>query len=93
MSQENTLFLGLARPPKYMGLPVGYLVALCTGTVLPFLWTSSFLFILAGVVAYPILWIVADREPKFFEVLQVSMGKVRRTRNRGLNGGDRFENW
>ncbi|MFC6589872.1 type IV secretion system protein VirB3 [Sulfitobacter pacificus] len=84
------LFLGLARPPKYLGLPVGYLVVLATGVVLPFIWTKSMVFFLIGLVAYPILWFVADREPHFFEVLRVSYGSVRPTKNRAMHGGDSF---
>ena len=47
-------------------------------------------FFLIGLVAYPILWFVADREPHFFEVLRVSFGSVRPTKNRALHGGDSF---
>ena len=55
MAERSPLFLGLARPPKYLGLPVGYLVVLATGVVLPFIWTKSMIFFLIGLVAYPIL--------------------------------------
>ena len=54
MAERSPLFLGLARPPKYLGLPVGYLVVLATGVVLPFIWTKSMVFFLIGLVAYPI---------------------------------------
>ncbi len=90
MAERSPLFLGLARPPKYLGLPVGYLVVLASGVVLPFIWTKSMVFFLIGLVAYPILWFVADREPHFFEVMRVSYGTVRPTKNRALHGGDSF---
>jgi len=90
MPQRSPLFLGLARPPKYLGLPVGYLVVLAMGVVLPFIWTKSMIFFLFGIVAYPILWFVADKEPHFFEVLRVSYGTVRTTKNRSIWGGDSF---
>ena len=51
MAERSPLFLGLARPPKYLGLPVGYLVVLATGVVLPFIWTKSMVFFLIGL--YP----------------------------------------
>ncbi|MDA1044310.1 MAG: VirB3 family type IV secretion system protein, partial [Verrucomicrobia bacterium] len=41
MPERSHLFLGLTRPPKYLGLPVGYLTVLCMGVVLPFIWTKS----------------------------------------------------
>ncbi len=90
MAERSSLFQGLARPPKYLGLPVGYLVALAMGVVLPFIWTGSLIFLPLGIIAYPILWFVADKEPHFFEVLRVSYGIVRPTKNRRLHGGDSF---
>ena len=75
MTERSPLFLGLARPPKYLGLPVGYLVVLAMGVVLPFIWTKSLVFFLIGIIAYPVLWFVADKEPHFFEVLRVSCAK------------------
>ena len=90
MSEQSPLFLGLARPPKYLGLPVGYLVVLAMGVVLPFIWTKSMIFFLFGIIAYPILWFVADKDPHFFEVLRVSYGTVRTTKNRSIWGGDSF---
>lgn len=91
MAERSPLFLGLARPPKYLGLPVGYLVVLAMGIVLPFIWTKSLVFFGIGIIAYPVLWFVADKEPHFFEVLRVSYGTVRATRNRGLHGGDSYD--
>lgn len=90
MAHQSSLFLGLARPPKYLGLPVGYLIVLSLGVVLPFIWTKSFVFFLAGALAYPVLWIAAAREPHLFEVIRVSYGTVRTTRNRARHGGDSF---
>ncbi|WP_425041347.1 type IV secretion system protein VirB3 [Primorskyibacter sp. S187A] len=90
MAMRSPLFLGLARPPKYLGLPVGYLVVLTLGVVLPFIWTKSPVFFLVGALVYPVLWFVADKEPHFFEVLRVSYGTVRGTRNRALHGGDSY---
>ena len=90
MAQQSPLFLGLTRPPKYLGLPVGYLAVLSMSVVLPFIWTKSLLLLLLGIPAYLIMWFVADKEPKIFEVLRVSYGKVRGTRNAHLWGGDSY---
>lgn len=90
MLEQSTLFLGLTRPPKYLGLPVTYLMILAMVVVLPFIFTKSFVFFGSGIIAYPILWFIADKEPRFFEVLAVSYGKVRGTKNRAVWGGDSF---
>ena len=90
MAERSPLFLGLARPPKYLGLPVGYLVVLAMGVVLPFIWTKSLIFFLIGIIAYPVLWFVAHKDPHFSEVLRTSFGTVRSTKNRTYHGGDSF---
>jgi type IV secretory pathway VirB3-like protein len=90
MPIRSPLFLGLTRPPKYLGLPVGYLAVLSMGIVLPFIWTKSLIVLLLGAPTYGVMWFVADKEPKFFEVLRVSYGKVRSTKNASYWGGDSF---
>ncbi len=90
MPDRSPLFLGLTRPPKYLGLPVGYLAVLSMGVILPFIWTKSLMILLLGAPVYGVMWVVADKEPKFFEVLRVSYGKVRGTKNASFWGGDSF---
>lgn len=81
VSERSPLFLGLARPPKYLGLPVDYLAVLMMGTLLPFIALKSLWILALGAVVYPALWMLADREPRFFEVLRVSHGSVRGMRH------------
>ena len=90
MAERSPLFLGLTRPPKYLGLPVGYLAVLSMGIILPFIWTKSLTLLVLGLPAYGVMWLIADKEPKFFEVLRVSYGKVRGTKNAAYWGGDCF---
>ena len=90
MAERSPLFLGLTRPPKYLGLPVGYLAVLSMGVVLPFIWTKSLALLAMGLPSYGVMWLIADKEPKFFEVLRVSYGKVRGTKNSAYWGGDNF---
>ncbi|WP_224826684.1 type IV secretion system protein VirB3 [Cognatishimia sp. MH4019] len=90
MADRSPVFLGLARPPKYLGLPIGYLVVLATAIVIPFIWTKSLLFFALGAFLYPMVWFLADREPHFFELFRVSYGSVRNTRNRSNGGGDSY---
>ena len=77
MAERSPLFLGLTRPPKYFGLPVDYLAVLMVGTLVPFIALKSMWTLALGAVLYPALWVLADREPRFFEVLQVRCGSVR----------------
>lgn len=86
MMERSPLVLGLARPPNYFGLPVGYLVMLATGIVLSFIWMKSMIIFLIGLVASPILWFVTDRAPQYFDVLRVSYGTP--TKNWAQHGGD-----
>ena len=79
MTMRSPVFLGLARPPKYLGLPIGYLVVLVVGTVIPFVLTKAMWVLLLGGVLYLPLWFLADREPRYFEILRVSHGTVRGT--------------
>lgn len=90
MAERAPLFLGLTRPPKYLGLPVGYLAVLSMGTVLPFIWTKSISVLLLGLPVYGVMWLVADKEPKFFEVLRIAHGKFRSTKNAEAWGGDAY---
>ena len=77
MLDRSPVFQGLARPPKYLGLPIGYLVMLVIGTVVPFTMTKSPWVLALGAAVYLPLWFVADREPRFFDILRVSHGTVR----------------
>ena len=81
MLDRSPVFQGLARPPRYLGLPIGYLVVLLVVVGVCFVTTKSLWVLLAGVVIYLPLWFVADREPRFFEILRVANGTVRGTRH------------
>ena len=62
MTLRSPVFLGLARPPKYLGLPIGYLVVLVVGTVIPFVLTKAMWVLLLGVRALPAA--VVPRRPR-----------------------------
>lgn len=88
--RQSPLFLGLTRPAKILGLPIGYFMGLSLGSVLPFVATKDMRWLLLFFVLYPPLWIIADRNPHFFEVLRVTSSRLPRTINRASNGGDRY---
>jgi type IV secretion system protein VirB3 len=85
---EAPLFLGLTRPPKIFGLPIGYFVSLMLASVIPFVAANDWRFLLIGVVGYPVLWVVADRNPNLFETVAVVFSRTPRTKFRSAFGGD-----
>ena len=87
---DAPLFLGLTRPPKIFGLPIGYFVGLLLGSVIPFVAANDWRFLLIAVIGYPVLWIVADRNPNLFEIAAVVFSRTPRCRHRAQFGGDRY---
>ena len=85
---EAPLFLGLTRPPKIFGLPIGYFVGLMLASVIPFVAANDWRFLLIGVVGYPVLWVVADRNPNLFETVAVVFSRTPHTKFRSAFGGD-----
>ena len=85
---EAPLFLGLTRPPKIFGLPIGYFVGLMLASVIPFVAANDWRFLMIGIVGYPALWIVADRNPNLFEIVTVVFSRTPRTKGRAFFGGD-----
>ncbi|CAM4127745.1 type IV secretion system protein VirB3/type IV secretion system protein VirB4 [Palleronia aestuarii] len=88
--RETPLFLGLTKPPKIFGLPIGYFLSLVFASVIPFVLLDDMRWLLVLVVGYPPLWIVADRNPHLFQILNVTISKTPRTANHDENGGDRY---
>ena len=88
--RRTPVFLGLMRPTTFLGLPLGYGVALSLSTFVPLIGTGSLWWLLVPVIAYPPLWLVADRNPHVFDILQVVTARTPRTPGRTENGGDRY---
>lgn len=86
---DAPLFLGLTRPPKIFGLPIGYFVSLMLASVIPFVGANDWRFLMIGVLGYPVLWFVADRNPNLFEVISVVFSRTPRSSGRAVFGGDR----
>lgn len=87
MAEKNPLFIGLTRPAKFMGLPVGYFTGLALGAVLPFLVFDTSWFLVLSIIGYPPLYYVADRNPNLFEVFVVAISKTPRTPNHARHEG------
>jgi type IV secretory pathway VirB3-like protein len=87
---DAPLFLGLTRPAKIFGLPVGYFVSLLLVAVVPFVALDEWRFLLILVVGYPILWLVADRHPNFWQITAVVLSTTPMTSNRRRHEGDKY---
>ena len=88
--RETPLFLGLTKPTKIFGLPIGYFISLVFLSVIPFILLDDMRFLLIFLGGYPVLWLVADRNPDLFRILNVTLSRTPRTANRTENGGDRY---
>lgn len=88
--KETPLFLGLTKPTKIFGLPIGYFISLIFLSVIPFILLDDMRFLLIFVAGYPPLWFVADRNPHLFAILNVTLSRTPRTANRAQNRGDRY---
>lgn len=91
MVKRSHLFLGLIRPARIMGLPMFYAVIWMVGSVLAFVWVQSFWTLTFTALSYPALWIAAEWDPHFFDVVTVVSKKTRRTKNRDQWGADSYE--
>lgn len=88
--RETPVFLGLTRPPKFFGLPIGYFIGLMLLAVIPFIALNEWKFLLIIPVAYPVLWLIADRNPHLFEIMATVYSRMPPTKNRELRDGDSY---
>ncbi|MBO9468245.1 VirB3 family type IV secretion system protein [Tropicibacter sp. R15_0] len=88
--RETPVFLGLTRPPKFFGLPIGYFIGLMLGALIPFVALDEWKFMLLIPVVYPVLWLIADRNPHLFEIMATVYSKTPPTKNRKIHGGDSY---
>jgi len=91
MAEQSPVFLGLIRPPKLLGLPAMYAMVWLFGSVLLFIWIQSLFVLLLAIIAYPLLWLAADWDPHFFDVVSIVSQQTPRTANRKVHdGGDSY---
>lgn len=88
--RETPVFLGLTRPAKFFGLPIGYFLGLMLGALIPFIALDEWKFMLLIPVAYPVLWLIADRNPQLFEIMATVYSRTPPTKNRKLHDGDSY---
>ena len=88
--ERTRLFLGLVRPPKLLGLPITYAMVWLFGSALLFVWIQGWPVLLAAALAYPALWMAADWDPHFLDVVTTVLQETPPTRNRAVHGGDSY---
>ena len=89
--RKTTVFLALTKPTTIYGLPIGYFVGLIFASVIPFILFDNIKFLLVLVVGYPILWVIADRNPHLFQLIAVKMANNPRTANHKIHEGNHYE--
>ena len=73
MVEPTPVFLGLIRPPKLLGLPIMYGVVWLFGSAILFLWLQHWAVALGAALAYPAIWLAADWDPHFLDVIRTVM--------------------
>lgn len=90
MAERSPLFLGLIRPPRLLGLPILYAMLWIFGTVLVLIWSQSLLTFAVAAAAYPALWLAAEWDANFVDVIRVVTQQTRPTKNRQVWNGDSY---
>ena len=87
MAEPSTLFIGLVRPPKLLGLPMMYALVWMFGSALIFIWIQGWAILVLALIAYPLLWLAADWDPQFLDVVVTVLQETPPTPNRKAHGG------
>lgn len=91
MKEQDAVYQGLLRAPKFLGLPVVYAMVWLLSGVLLFLWIKSFWVLVYVVISYPALYAAAQWDPNFLDVVTTALQKTRPTRNKTLWKGHSYE--
>ena len=86
----HPLFLGLTRPARYLGLPLGYVTLWAGGHVVLYVYTQSLWTVVPAIVSYIVLRLMAEREPRALELLVIRTRQTPPARNRRIWGGDSY---
>ncbi len=89
--EEDTVYQGLLRAPKFLGLPVLYAMVWVLVGVLIFIWSKSFWVLAYAAISYPTLYAAALWDPNFIDVVFTALQKTRPTRNTKLWDGHSYE--
>ncbi|MCY1741001.1 type IV secretion system protein VirB3 [Ensifer sp. SL37] len=91
MVERDTIYMGLLRPAKLLGLPsMAALIWFVSGAVV-FMWSESFWGLGTLVLTYPALYGLTLWDPHFFDVIAVTTKHFGVARNKALWQGYSYE--
>ena len=88
---EAPLFLGLTRPARYAGLPVGYFALWAGGSTIAYIVLETAWIAALALLSYALLRVIAERDPHYFEIVANTLKVTPPTRNRRIWGGDSYD--
>ena len=88
--QQDMLFLALTRPAMVWGVTYSFLVINLVLTGMVFVWTGSFLALLAGVPVHVVGYIACLREPRRFDLWYVRLRHALPTSTRFFWGANSY---
>lgn len=89
--EVDTVYQGLLRPTKVLGLPVMAAAIWGITVFVIFLWSESFLTILFAIAVYPVLWGLTQWDQHFFDVIMITTKNFGVAPNKRLWGGYSYE--
>lgn len=89
--ETDTVYQGLLRPSKILGLPIMAAAIWGILTFVIFLWSESFWTIFFTIGSYPVLWALTQWDQHFFDVITITTKNFGVAPNKRLWGGYSYE--
>lgn len=82
--QVDPLFVGATRPATIAGISYEAMVAIVLLVAVPYVLTSNFLILAAGIPAYSIAYLICRKDPRAFRLIFMWLATKATGRNRGI---------
>jgi type IV secretion system protein VirB3 len=89
--QSDALFLGLTRPPMFLGVSFSFVVINGFCCLIYFINTSNFNAIILMVILHLIAYIICFKEPLFIELILMKAKKCNFCKNRMYHGANSYD--
>ena len=90
--QADPLFVGLTRPPMFLGVSFMVVIMNFFANVLIFIQTSNFVVLLVIMPSIHMIgYIICFHEPLFLELFLVRSQKCTKCRNKGYHGANSYD--